>query len=281
MDQKSLRLIFIGSSGGIQVPSFHCSCQTCNNARLNLNLRRTRASILISGKENTLIDAGPDIEFQLEREGIRNIDRIFLTHWHYDHCFGLAAFPELATHGLAQKDKIDLYLPLQDMRYLNTGDFAWAKSCYKLLPIIPGNIIKLPDITLEVVKTNHTEESVGYIVSTFNKKFAYLVDSVVPPKATINRLIESDLDFIILEGTVDELELPNDQTIEDFKNFSIVDAVEFWKTLSIPKCILTHASFHSWKINKLVEGISSKEREIFVKKNMGLSFAYDGLTLNI
>jgi phosphoribosyl 1,2-cyclic phosphodiesterase len=35
-----------------------------------------------------LIDAGPDLEFQLDRESIKQIDRIFITHWHYDHVWG-------------------------------------------------------------------------------------------------------------------------------------------------------------------------------------------------
>jgi len=89
-----------------------------------------------------------------------------------------------------------------------------------------------------------------------------------------------NLDFIILDGTVDELIL-EEGTVEQWKNFSIVDAAAFWKTLHIPKCILTHTSFHRWKINKLLAGLTPKERKAFEKKNSGLSFAYDGLRIEL
>jgi phosphoribosyl 1,2-cyclic phosphate phosphodiesterase len=278
---KTTNLIFLGTSGGIQVPSFHCTCQTCEDARKNPELRRTRASLVLSGSENILIDATPDVEFQLEREKIRFIDRIFLTHWHYDHCFGLGAFPELGSHGTWKEKKIDLYLPKQDLDYFENIGFSWTKHRYRIHPIIPGDIIRLPDFVFEIVKTNHTEDSVGYIIRSPQKTFAYLVDGITPPKKTIERLKEINFDFIILEGTVDELILPKGETIEDWKNFSITDAVAFWKTLDIPKCILTHTSFHRWKIDKLLAGLTPMERKEFEKDNPGLLFAFDRLRIEL
>ena len=278
MSNDHLEFIFLGSSGGILVPSFHCSCRTCEEARKNPHLQRTRASVLIRGKENILIDASPDIEFQLEREGIRSVDRIFITHWHYDHCWGLASFPELGSHGIWEKRIFDLYLPEQDLKYFNNIGFSWAKFRYDIHPVKPGDIIELPDSTFEVVKTTHSPDSVGYIILTSNKTFAYLVDSVVPPKETINRLKELELDFIILESTLDELILP--QGVRWY-SFSVSEAIAFWKTLDVPKCIFTHASFHSWDIDKLIAGITPAEREAIVMKNPGLSFANDGLKLNL
>ena len=38
MGKNSLNLTFLGTSGGIQVPSFHCSCRTCEDARKNPGL---------------------------------------------------------------------------------------------------------------------------------------------------------------------------------------------------------------------------------------------------
>ena len=278
LDINKKELIFLGSSGGIQVPSFHCSCRTCEDARNDPKLQRTRASALISGKENILIDAGPDIEFQLEREKITFIDSIFLTHWHYDHCFGLGAFPELGSHGTWEKKVIDLYLPQQDVKYFETIGFSWTKFRYNIHPIKPGDIIELHDATLEVVKTTHSIDSVGYIITTPNKTLAYLVDGVIPPEKTIDRLKEFDLDFIILEGTLDELVLP--EGVKWF-NFFITEAINFWEGLQVQKCILTHASFHSWKNNKLIAGITQQDRKSFVESHSGLSFAYDGLRIEI
>ncbi|MFX0038522.1 MAG: MBL fold metallo-hydrolase [Promethearchaeota archaeon] len=278
---KTSQLIFIGTSGGIQVPSFHCICQTCEEARNNPEQRRTRASLVLSGSENVLIDATPDVEFQLEREKIRFVDRIFLTHWHYDHCFGLGAFHELGNHGIWKKEIIDLYLPKQDVNYFENIGFSWAKERYNLYPIMPGDIIELPEFIFEVVKTNHSVDSVGYLIKAHQKTFAYLVDGITPPKKTIDKIKENNLDFIILEGTVDELILPKGVTIEQWKNFSISEAAAFWKTLDIPMCILTHTSFHSWNINKLIAGLTPNQRKTFEDKNPGLKFAYDGLRIEL
>ena len=87
-------IVFLGSSGGIQIPAFFCSCEVCEAARRDPSQRRTRASLALIGREITLIDATPDLEFQLEREGIRQVHRIFITHWHYDHVWGLGCLGE-------------------------------------------------------------------------------------------------------------------------------------------------------------------------------------------
>jgi phosphoribosyl 1,2-cyclic phosphate phosphodiesterase len=277
MSNNALNLVFLGSSGCIQVPSFHCSCQTCERARKNPELRRTRASIVLSGQEKILIDASPDVEFQLEREKIKFIDRIFLTHWHFDHCYGIAPFPELCTHGIWEKDRIDLYLPLQDIGYFDR-DFSWGKTRFNLHPLEHGDIIELSDATVEVVKTTHSVDSLGYIITTPNRTLGYLVDGIIPPDKTIRRLKELELDLIILEGTVDELVLSKG---EKWFNFSISEAVSFWKSLNIPQCILTHASFHNWNIDRLETGLTPAERKKFENNNPGLIFAYDGLTIEL
>jgi len=268
-------LIFIGTSGAIQVPSFHCNCSTCKEARSNPKLKRTRASIIISGEEKILIDATPDIEHQLERENIHDIDRVFLTHWHYDHCFGLAAFPELLSHGTWKKKKMDLYLPQQDLGYFER-DFAWMKPRFILHPLVPGDIIDLPGVKMEIIKTTHTLDSIGYIISAASKKFAYLGDGIIPPEDTVIKLKNNNLDFIIMEATLDELILPKGVK---WQNFSLKESISFWQSLNIAKCFLTHLSCHSWNIDKLIAGIKSYERKNLEIEYPGLTFAYDGLKI--
>ena len=104
-------MVFLGSSGAIQVPAFFCSCDICEAARADPGRRRTRASVALLGQEITLIDASPDIEFQLEREALRQVNRIFITHWHYDHVWGLGMLAEPSS--CAKWPRIDVYLPKQ------------------------------------------------------------------------------------------------------------------------------------------------------------------------
>ena len=142
-------------------------------------------------------------------------------------------------------------------------------------PIKTGDKFELPDANWQVVKTTHTEDSVGFILES-SKKFAYLVDSVIPPPETVAKL--KGLDFLILEGTVDELEFKEGET---WFNFSIKQAIDFWKKTGIEQCMLTHLSGHSWKDNRLIAGLSPSERMEYEVKYPGLKLAFDGMRLKL
>jgi phosphoribosyl 1,2-cyclic phosphate phosphodiesterase len=273
MEQKHMpELLFLGSSGAIQVPSFHCSCETCREARSNSKRRRTRASIALIGKEVVLVDASPDLESQLERESIRRINRVFITHWHFDHVWGLAALGEPSS--LSKWPTIDVYLPKQVAFHFDQ-ELAYMRNRVKVHCSHVGDRFELPDATWTVVKTTHTADSVGFIVES-SKRLAYLVDSVVPPPETVALL--NDLDYLILEATVDEL---TPHKGERWVNFSLRQAIEFWRQVGADRCILTHLSCHSWKNKELVAGLSHEERLECEKKNPGLKFAYDGMRIKL
>lgn len=264
--QNAGKYIFLGTSGCIQVPSFHCSCEICEAARRTPSQRRTRASLALIGQETVVIDTGPDLEFQLEREAIRRVDRIFITHWHSDHICGLAGLIEPSQH--AKWPRIEVYVP-QPVIYHFDQELAYTKGRINLHPIRPGEKLDLPDGTWEVVKTNHTADSIGFIIEG-SQKVAYLVDGIVPPPETVERL--NGVDLLILESTMDELD-------EEWMVFSLPKAVEFWKQTGIKRCLLTHLSCHGWKDNQLVPGLSHAARMEFEARNPGLMFAYDGLKI--
>ncbi len=257
-------IIYLGTAAALQLPSFHCLCDSCMQARNNPALRKTRSALAIKGNKVILIDAGPDIAFQLERESIRKIDCIFITHWHYDHISGLGELGEPASIG--KWNKIKLFLPEQNViRFEN--EFNYLKKIFDIQPVSPGFSIEIEEIKYKAVKTNHSSDSLGYIIEG-NRKYAYLVDGIKPPKETIEHLKSTDT--LILEATMDELD-------EDWHNWDIPRAVHFWKETGIKECILTHMSFHSWKNGMLNAGYNESERSKMLKDNPGLIMAYDGM----
>ncbi|MFW9967816.1 MAG: MBL fold metallo-hydrolase [Candidatus Thorarchaeota archaeon] len=262
--KQGIEIVFLGTAAAITLPAFFCTCSTCEKARENPSLRRTRSSLALLGEETTVIDVGPDIEHQLERERIRKVDNIFITHWHYDHIAGLVGFFEPVS--ITKWGRINLY-GTEDVIARFERDYPWRKDWFELHTIEPGDRIQLKDATWEVVKTTHTENSVGYIVEA-QTKFAYLVDGVVPPPETISRL--DGLDFLIIEATMDSLDV-------EWHNFQLDDAVQFWKQTGISKCILTHLSCHSWKEGQLISGMTPTERKDFEGRHPGLTFAFDGM----
>ena len=249
------------------MPAFFCSCDVCEVARKNPKLRRTRAVAAIIGQETTLIDAGPDLEFQLERESIRNIDRIFITHWHYDHVWGIGSLDNVSF--VSKSCPCEIYLPYQVVHHFDQN-FAYLKNSINLNPVRPGDRIVLPDATWEVVRCIHTEHSIGFLIES-TQTFAYLVGSI-PPSETVEKL--KGLDVLIPEATLDELD-------EDWREFSLPRAIEFWQQTGIPKCILTHLSCHSWKGGKLIAGMSHSERSEYEASIPGLMIAYDGMRVRL
>ncbi len=265
---RNKEIIFLGSGGPFTLPQFFCNCRICNAARENPSLNRTRASIAIVGDEVTLIDAGPDMEMQLEREGIDKIDNIFITHWHYDHIAGLGAigYPQ----AICGWNPIDVYLP-ESLVIHFTQVLSFLDDHVRLHPISPGAVINLPDANWEVVKTNHTEESVGFLIES-GVRFAYLVDTALPPDETTKKM--SNIDLLILDAMFDSIDTK-------WRHFTVYDAIEYWKSSGAKECILTHLSCHRWEDRKWIAGYTSDERTNIERENPGLSFAYDGMRVSL
>ena len=267
-------IIFLGSSGAIQVPSYDCTCEVCEEAR-HSNTKRTRASIAILGSETTIIDASPDMPAQLEREGIRKIDNLFLTHWHFDHVWGLA---ELVEPSFTSKwPQVDLYLPEKDLPFFEKAMGYIRHSMNIAIHLVnPGDIIELNDVTVEVLKTNHTSGSVGYLVNS-GRSLAYLLDSYIPPDETVGRIRDSDI--LVLGTTIDELVLPEGE--KRWLHFTVDEALEFWKSLKIASCVFTHLSCHSYINGEIVPGLSQAERTRYEELYEGLVFAFDGMRITL
>jgi len=252
----------------LALPAFFCTCATCEAARKDTSQRRTRASAALVGQEITLIDAGPDVGWQLEREGIRRVDRVFVTHWHHDHVLGLGPLAEAAK--FAGWRPVHIYVPEEVMCHFDE-ELSYTKQHIVVHPTTVGQTINLPDAKWEIVKTNHTEHSVGFIVES-GRRFAYLVDTYMPPPETIKRL--RNLDLLILEATLDHLDI-------EWKHFTLGQAIDFWKRTGTPECILTHLSCHTWRNGQLISGFTPEERKELELKHEGLTVAYDGLRIGL
>jgi phosphoribosyl 1,2-cyclic phosphate phosphodiesterase len=266
----SLEVVFLGTGGCIRVPTFNCTCSICEEARRE-NTTRTRASIALIGEETTIIDASPDLSAQLERESIRKIDNIFLTHWHFDHVWGLAEIVEPTF--MSDWKPVKVYLPEKAIPLYKPA-MGYLNHEVDIHTVIPGDVIETADAEYLVVKTNHTAASVGYVIKA-GKRLAYLLDTFTPSQET--REAVNDVDILVLDALVDKMTYMENRWL----HFSVDEAVDFWRTTCVESCILSHLTCHSLIDGKIVAGYSAKERENYENQYKGLTFAYDGLRIKI
>lgn len=116
-----MKITILGSGSAYGLPMIF---NTWGNANPNNpKNRRSRASLLLeeNGK-SILVDAGPDLRYQLNDNNVTNIDSVFITHGHYDHIAGIPELPR-ATKLLGHDIEI----------YAASGTMAELKQCYGYL----------------------------------------------------------------------------------------------------------------------------------------------------
>ncbi|MBW7477590.1 MBL fold metallo-hydrolase [Paenibacillus oenotherae] len=93
-------ITFWGTGDSAGVPRVFCECAICTEARDTGVNRRYRSLVHVDDPEfgSMLIDCGPDWRGQMERAGKRRIERILITHAHFDHIGGLPEWADMCRY---------------------------------------------------------------------------------------------------------------------------------------------------------------------------------------
>lgn len=138
-----------------------------------------------SGGEDVLFDAGPGTLQRLHASGVRfpALDRIFLTHYHVDHCLDLVTILfALAIPQPRRTRPLAVYGPAGLRRLhqrLNTAFHRWLDpASYRLtLKELGETALRLPCGTLTTRRMDHSARALGYRLESQGKSVAYSGDT--------------------------------------------------------------------------------------------------------
>lgn len=157
------------------------------------------------GGEHVVLDAGAGTLQRLSRLGVTflELDRIFLTHFHPDHCLDLVSilFAMRLPHPVRTKP-LAIYGPRglrQLYRRLNTTFHGWiAPRTYRLtLRELTGPaMLRLPRYTVQAFRMRHSAPAFGYRLTTSRACLAYSGDTDVCPEVVA---LGRRADLLILE----------------------------------------------------------------------------------
>ncbi len=251
----------LGTGAGPGAPSFFCNCPGCCEVRNNPRLARTRSGALVStARENILIDMPPDLRVQLLREKISTIDKIFLTHWHYDHFGGIGELEYYVK--LNRKAALPLYLPPEAVIQFQQAFPEWD-DVFDVIAWEFHKTYQMDQVSITPLPANHGVETAGFLIESDNKKLAYFPDTAGLPAETAEKV--EQVDWLVCDAT-----FYGDNWFPA-SHMSIEEAIELGRQVKAKSTILTHVSVH------YSQPVTEKDLQAITTDNPTVLAAYDGM----
>lgn len=224
-------MIFLGTGASEAIPNPFCDCEVCRKALASSDSREKRGRSAFSIDEQNLIDFGPDVISAAGRFGLpmNHLRNIFFTHFHSDHCdiinwenprMSVTPPPhvrmflsEPALTGVKTFRDLLLTYPSKDYE----RDFRFYEQQFEFIPIRPYESIKVDDMTVSAVKTNHPgrftgETALNYLFERREKRFLYASDTGPYCEENYDFLKGKPLDVLIMECSFGIRELDENST---------------------------------------------------------------------
>ena len=275
----SLKVLGTIQDGGI--PHMGCNKQCCKNYFLDQTKRVGVSSIGITNLKydtNYLIDATPDVNFQLQSligssNPSEKLNGIFLTHAHMGHYAGLLNFGRESLNSV----NIPLYvMPKFHDFILNNGPWNQLVNLknVNLFKIKANKELILNDnLSITPVQVPHRDEyseTVGFIIKGKSKKALYVPDIDKWNKWSISivEMIEK-VDYAFLDGTFYDSNEINNRDISEIPHPFIIESLDLFGKLSKTekeKIYFIHLNHTNPVLNK-----ESKEYENVVSKGFNIA----------
>jgi phosphoribosyl 1,2-cyclic phosphate phosphodiesterase len=172
-----MKFKILGSGGAISTPRAFCKCSTCAIARKDDKYKRN-SSCAYYEEEKVLFDCPEDINDSLNRFNISEVRRLFITHWHPDHTFGLRVLLETQYNFYEKKAEnvIEIYVGKKVFetliaKYPSLDYLVNVKKVAKINFIEDGDIIKLGHSEIKCIGYNGKDSE--WYAFVINNKIGY------------------------------------------------------------------------------------------------------------
>ncbi len=202
-----VRLTLLGTSHAWPIPEPGCGCDQCSASRDDAKKRRTRSGLFIQTPAgNALLDAGPDVWQQFEREGIApQVERVVISHHHDDHVLGLR---DLCYAWRERPGPLPVHCgPVTERRIRATfgGLLREGRELITFVPWHAGAVVDLGPVRIEGFETHHRDDepTTAFLIHVERAggaaRIAYATDMGTALPSPRERL--EDLDLFIGDGT--------------------------------------------------------------------------------
>ena len=230
---KDHTFTFMGTGAGCGEPAFFCECAACEEARHNPAARRGDCGAMVSGTSRTLIDTPPDLRSYLDREGVRSVDDLLFTHWHFDHVGGLGELEYMVQ--LVTKQALPTYASPYTLASI-ANEFAYMAYCLDATEVYEGDTIVLDGVRYTALPVTHAPGTYGYLIETDDTRLFYASDTGKLPEQTAERI--RGVDVLAMDATYwKENGYPASQ-------HSVQECIEEGLGLGVGKLYLTHLCMH-------------------------------------
>jgi phosphoribosyl 1,2-cyclic phosphate phosphodiesterase len=278
-----MRVKILGSGGWEGIPAPFCNCRVCESAKDPKSKdNRTRPSIAVeTDKGKFLIEISPDIRMQSAKCDLSGVNDFLVSHWHFDHMYGLMELHAWAK--FVANEKARIYCSEKTKEWLDKNFAHIPKEIIVVRPFMPFDLfgVKITPIPVYHMLARDTNISAdklsntfGYVLELGGKRIVYLPDYYKIPKESLELVKGSDA--VILDGTYLFEELFPDKPEQNGEK-SDPDHLHGKQVLNFAKSLKAkNTVFHS------ITHLSEKRHDELQKLlPNGMLISYDGMELDV